>query len=448
MRVLSCRSIAPPCRVDILASELFGHAEGAFTGARRGGARGRFEQGQWAAFCSSTRSATCRRTCSPTLLRVLEEGMVWRLGEAVPRKISVRIIAATNRPLAKDVAAGRFRADPLSSASNVAGLTLTPLRERTSDIPLLADHLLRDIADMAPPPQIAPDVMDIFMHYRWPGNVRELRNCLGAHGPAGDRRCARHRAPPGDDAGTKSWHPNSPAASTMRRRREADGPCRNPPRGRQHQPGRPISGDRSHDALSPHPSPLNTTQRGGRSHITRHLRRRCDLGSHIAIAGYYLRLLRDACRRGLPFHAPRGVVRGACEGHRRRHRPAAGRSPANRAGRACSTCRRGSARRSSGLNIAADLARRHGAVQQGADGLRQAFERIGVEFRRAMHGKRQRSQHALLGGDDLEHWIAASDARRRPARPRSPTVPPARRAAAPRADRPPRTRLRASGKWR
>ena len=52
------------------------------------------------------------------------------------------------------------------------------MRERTSDIPLLADHLLRDIAGTAPPPQIAGDVMDIFMRYRWPGNVRELRNCL------------------------------------------------------------------------------------------------------------------------------------------------------------------------------------------------------------------------------------------------------------------------------
>ena len=87
------------------------------------------------------------------------------------------VIAATNRPLAQDVAAGRFRAD-LYHRLNVAGLTLPPLRERTSDIPLLADHLLRDIAGTAPPPQIAGDVMDTFMRYRWPGNVRELRNCL------------------------------------------------------------------------------------------------------------------------------------------------------------------------------------------------------------------------------------------------------------------------------
>ena len=161
---------------DILASELFGHAEGAFTGARRGGARGRFEQANGGVLFLDE-IGDMPADLQPYLLRVLEEGMVWRLGEAAPRKIAMRVIAATNRPLAKDVAAGRFRAD-LYHRLNVAGLTLPPLRERTSDIPLLADHLLRDIAGTVSPPQIAGDVMDIFMRYRWPGNVRELRNCL------------------------------------------------------------------------------------------------------------------------------------------------------------------------------------------------------------------------------------------------------------------------------
>jgi transcriptional regulator with PAS, ATPase and Fis domain len=161
---------------DILASELFGHADGAFTGARRGGARGRFEQAN-SGVLFLDEIGDMPADLQPYLLRVLEEGMVWRLGEAVPRKIALRVIAATNRPLAKDVAAGRFRAD-LYHRLNVAGLTLPPLRERPSDIPLLADHLLRDIAGMALPSQIAPDVMDIFMRYSWPGNVRELRNCL------------------------------------------------------------------------------------------------------------------------------------------------------------------------------------------------------------------------------------------------------------------------------
>ncbi len=160
---------------DILASELFGHADGAFTGARRGGSKGRFEQANGGVLFLDE-IGDMPADLQPYLLRVLEEGMVWRLGDAVPRKIAVRVIAATNRPLAKDVAAGRFRAD-LYHRLNVAGLTLPPLRERRSDIPLLADHLLRDIAGTTPP-QIASDVMCIFMRYSWPGNVRELRNCL------------------------------------------------------------------------------------------------------------------------------------------------------------------------------------------------------------------------------------------------------------------------------
>ncbi|HSS85365.1 MAG TPA: sigma-54-dependent Fis family transcriptional regulator [Reyranella sp.] len=198
---------------DILASELFGHAEGAFTGARRGGARGRFEQANGGVLFLDE-IGDMPADLQPYLLRVLEEGMVWRLGEAVPRKIAVRVIAATNRPLAKDVAAGRFRAD-LYHRLNVAGLTLTPLRERTSDIPLLADHLLRDIADMAPPPQIAPDVMDIFMRYRWPGNVRELRNCLARMALlATDGVLGIEHLPA--TMQDEVLAPDSPAASTMR----------------------------------------------------------------------------------------------------------------------------------------------------------------------------------------------------------------------------------------
>jgi len=161
---------------DILASELFGHAEGAFTGARRGGAKGRFEQAQGGVLFLDE-IGDMPADLQPYLLRVLEEGAVWRLGDAVPRKISVRVVGATNRPLAEDVAAGRFRAD-LYHRLNVAGLCLPPLRERTDDIPLLAEHLLQHVVGAASPPRIASDVMEVFVRYSWPGNVRELRNCL------------------------------------------------------------------------------------------------------------------------------------------------------------------------------------------------------------------------------------------------------------------------------
>ncbi|MFZ5780236.1 MAG: sigma-54-dependent Fis family transcriptional regulator [Pseudomonadota bacterium] len=161
---------------DILASELFGHAEGAFTGARRGGSRGRFEQAHGGVlFLDEIGDMPC--DLQPYLLRALEEGAVWRLGEAAPRRIAMRVIAATNRPLVKDMAAGRFRAD-LYHRLNVTWLSLPPLRERTGDIPHLVGHMLRDIAGAASGTRIAPEVMDVFLHYRWPGNVRELRNCL------------------------------------------------------------------------------------------------------------------------------------------------------------------------------------------------------------------------------------------------------------------------------
>jgi transcriptional regulator of acetoin/glycerol metabolism len=159
---------------DILASELFGHADGAFTGARRGGAKGRFEQANGGVLFLDE-IGDMPADLQPYLLRVLEENAVWRLGEAAPRKIAIRIIAATNRPLAKEVAAGRFRAD-LYHRLNVAGLSLPALRERRADIPSLVQHLLRNIAGW--PVEIAPDVMEAFLRYDWPGNVRELRNCL------------------------------------------------------------------------------------------------------------------------------------------------------------------------------------------------------------------------------------------------------------------------------
>jgi transcriptional regulator of acetoin/glycerol metabolism len=159
---------------DILASELFGHADGAFTGARRGGARGRFEQANGGVLFLDE-IGDMPADLQPYLLRVLEDNAVWRLGEAAPRKIALRVIAATNRPLAQEVAAGRFRAD-LYHRLNVASLALPPLRDRRADIPLLVEHLLRDVAGT--PTEIAPDVMEAFLRYDWPGNVRELRNCL------------------------------------------------------------------------------------------------------------------------------------------------------------------------------------------------------------------------------------------------------------------------------
>ncbi len=162
---------------EILASELFGHAEGAFTGARRGGAKGKLEHAHGGTLFLDE-IGDMPLELQPYLLRVLEEKTVCRLGEATPRRIDVRVVAATHMPLAQEIAEGRFRAD-LRYRLDVASLTLPPLRDRAADIPNLARALLRRIAaDIEQDLRLDEPVMDVFRRYRWPGNVRELRNVL------------------------------------------------------------------------------------------------------------------------------------------------------------------------------------------------------------------------------------------------------------------------------
>jgi len=162
---------------EILASELFGYAEGAFTGARRGGAKGKFEHAHGGTMFLDE-IGDMPLDLQPYLLRVLEEKAVCRLGEGTPRRIDVRVIAATNRPLAQAIADGRFRAD-LCYRLDVANLTLPPLRDRPADIPHLVACLLRQIADGGGREmRLDEEVMQVFLRHRWPGNVRELRNVL------------------------------------------------------------------------------------------------------------------------------------------------------------------------------------------------------------------------------------------------------------------------------
>ncbi len=162
---------------ELIASELFGYVDGAFTGARRGGARGRFEQANTGTLFLDE-IGDMPLDLQPYLLRAVEERQISRLGDSAVRSVDVRVIAATNRPLALEVAAGRFRAD-LFYRLNGAVVSLPPLRERLEDLPWLIPALLRQIA-----PDVAVDVdMDDFILARlrahdWPGNVRELRSVL------------------------------------------------------------------------------------------------------------------------------------------------------------------------------------------------------------------------------------------------------------------------------
>jgi Nif-specific regulatory protein len=161
----------------LIESELFGHERGAFTGAHQR-RRGRFEEAHGGTiFLDEVGELSA--AAQVKLLRVLQEKQFQPLGAARVVRVDVRIIAATNRNLEQDLAIGRFRAD-LFYRLNVFPLFLPPLRDRGSDIILLADHFVLKYARETGKPveKISPAVSDILLNYRWPGNVRELENCI------------------------------------------------------------------------------------------------------------------------------------------------------------------------------------------------------------------------------------------------------------------------------
>ncbi|WP_395062819.1 sigma-54-dependent Fis family transcriptional regulator [Paraburkholderia silvatlantica] len=161
---------------ELLASELFGYADGAFTGARKGGMTGKIEAANGGTLFLDE-IGEMPLDMQPHLLRVLEQGEIYRLGENVPRKANFRLIAATHRDLRAEVAAGRFRMD-LYYRVAVSTVPIPPLRERRGDIALIARHFLLRLAPGATPPGLTRAALDALHTYDWPGNVRELRNTI------------------------------------------------------------------------------------------------------------------------------------------------------------------------------------------------------------------------------------------------------------------------------
>ncbi len=166
---INCAAIPP----DLLESELFGHVKGAFTGAIKD-KPGKFLQADGGTiFLDEVGELPMK--LQPKLLRVLQEKLVEPVGGDEPRKIDVRIVAATNRDPEEAISAGTFRED-LYYRLAVIPIHLPPLRERREDIPLLVRHFTskRGMEKIT----LAPDAMAMLMEYSWPGNIRELENTL------------------------------------------------------------------------------------------------------------------------------------------------------------------------------------------------------------------------------------------------------------------------------
>jgi DNA-binding NtrC family response regulator len=161
----------------LFESEFFGHVKGAFTGAQRD-KPGRFELANEGTLFLDEISEI-RLGMQSKLLRVLQEQEVERLGDTRSHKLNVRIIAATNRNLDQEIAAGRFRSD-LYYRLGVFIIDIPPLRERREDMPLLAEYLLRNSAERLkrPVPKLTETSVNTLLRYDWPGNIRELQNAI------------------------------------------------------------------------------------------------------------------------------------------------------------------------------------------------------------------------------------------------------------------------------
>src|SRR5262249_17078317 len=160
---------------DLLESTLFGHVKGSFTGAVKDSA-GLFQVAEGGSFFLDEIGEMPHAT-QVKLLRALQEREIIPVGGTQPIKIDCRLVAATNADLEKEVAEGRFRADPFDRL-NVIPIKLPPLRHRRDDIPLLLDHFLKRNAAGGNPKVVSKEAIELMMKYEWPGNVRELENVM------------------------------------------------------------------------------------------------------------------------------------------------------------------------------------------------------------------------------------------------------------------------------
>ena len=170
MEIVDCGALMP----TLIASELFGHEKGAFTGANQQH-KGAFERAHGGTLFLDE-LGELPANLQVRLLGALERRAFKRVGGTKPIEVNVRVVSATHRDLRKWVNSGEFRQD-LYYRVAVARLAIPPLRERPEDIPLLVEHFLHEMGEDAPLSTLIPDsVMDALAKHHWPGNVRELRN--------------------------------------------------------------------------------------------------------------------------------------------------------------------------------------------------------------------------------------------------------------------------------
>jgi transcriptional regulator with GAF, ATPase, and Fis domain len=167
--IVDCGAISP----TLIESELFGHVRGAFTGAMRDRA-GAFEEADGGTVFLDE-IGELPLDMQPKLLRALAQREIRRVGATRGSKVDLRVIAATNRRLEREVNSGRFRED-LYYRLSVVTLRVPPLRERKEDIPLLVSHFLDKLGVAEPASVFSPEALEELKRYDWPGNVRELKN--------------------------------------------------------------------------------------------------------------------------------------------------------------------------------------------------------------------------------------------------------------------------------
>jgi DNA-binding NtrC family response regulator len=164
----------PALAPTLVESELFGHVRGAFTEATRD-KKGRLEMADGGVLFLDE-IGDVEPNLQTKLLRFLDSGELFRVGDTAPRRVNALVVSATNRPLEHDVEAGRFRADLLARLGHA--IVLPPLRERPEDVPLLVEHALTRLERGTLRHRFAPETLEVLTRHSWPFNVRELQQVV------------------------------------------------------------------------------------------------------------------------------------------------------------------------------------------------------------------------------------------------------------------------------